>query len=66
MNARIDEFLDFIVNKATAALIRQPQTEVTDLSFVAQNEAITDSTPTNQELLKSRSVKSKTNSAPNQ
>lgn len=68
MNTEIRESpdLNLMVNHGTAALIRQPRTEVTALSFAAPYEEITNSTPINQESLLSRSVETELSLAPRQ
>lgn len=58
------EFLNLMVDQATAAPIRQPRTKVTDLSFEAPDEEITRSTSTNQESHLPRLVKTKLRRAP--
>lgn len=64
MAAEVCQSLKSMVDQATDALIRQPQTEVTDLSFATLDEEITKFTPTSQELLFLPSVRTKLGPAP--
>lgn len=64
--AEICASLNLMVYQATAASIRLPRTEVTDLSLAAPDEEISNSTTTNQESLLSRPVKTKLGFAPRQ
>lgn len=61
MFAGIYERLDIMADQSTAATIRLPQTEVTDLSFAASDKKNNSSTSTNNEPLISRPIKTKRN-----
>lgn len=53
-----------MVNQATAAIIWQPQTKLTYLSFTAPDDYINNSTSTDRESLLSRPVKIEQDPAP--
>lgn len=55
--AEICESVNIVVDQATAATMRQPQTKFTDLSFADTDEEITNSTLSNQKLCLWRCVK---------
>lgn len=59
MAALICPSLNWTMDQATVAPIRQPWSKVTDLSFASQDEEITNSTPTSQNSHLSRPVKTK-------
>lgn len=66
MAAEICESLNWIVVQTMAATIRQLQTEVTDLSFVASDGEIPSSAQMSQKSLLSWAVKTKNGPTPRQ
>lgn len=59
MTAEICEILNLMVNLATATTLQKPQTNLTDLSFAASDEEITNSSLNNKQLPLLRLIKTK-------
>lgn len=57
---------ELVVSRATGASVKQPQSEITNLSFAALNERITNYMPTSHESFLSQPVKAEHVSATGQ